>query len=368
MAMHALHDGKSGWKVRETPVPEPGPGMVTLRVRASGVCGSDLHYYPLRTEPETVPGGHEIAAEVADVGPGVTSLKKGDRVAPEMVGLVRACMSCWYCLAGDYVKCTNAGQRLGGGFAEYLPVPERACFKLSEKLSWEEGALVEPLAVAVHGYRRAALKTYETAVVLGAGTIGLSQIAAVRGLGAKTVIATARYPAQAEMAKQLGADTVVPAEDDKLWMDAASLPADRMTDKALPAGGSALWDAVASATGGRGADAIFECVGGTSGVSLNQAVAIARKGGRIVSVGAPKNLVPVNIIIMLRRELSLILSHCYSLTDGRHDFEIAADLIASGAAKVKPLVTHTFPLAEINLAYKAAGDKKAGALKVQLLP
>ncbi len=368
MALQALHTPGKGWSISQaSPVP-PGPGMVSLRVRASGICGSDLHYYPLRTEPETLPGGHEIAGEVAEVGPGVTSLKKGDRVAPEMVGLVRGCMSCWYCRAGDYVKCLDPGQRLGGGFAEYLTVPAHACFKLSDRLTWEEGALVEPLSVAVHGYRRAQFQTYETAVVLGAGAIGLSQIAAVRALGARTIIATARYPAQAEMARQFGADTVVQAEDDKPWMDAAAAPSGRMSDSALPQGGSALWDAVAQATDGRGADCVFECVGGTSGASLNQAIAISRKAGRVVSVGAPKGLVPVNVIIMLRRELSLVLSHCYSLRDGRHDYEIAADLIASGAAKVKPLVTHTFPLKAINAAYDTARDKKAGALKVQLLP
>jgi threonine dehydrogenase-like Zn-dependent dehydrogenase len=364
----ALHDGKTAWRLTEAAVPVPQPGFVTLRVRASGVCGSDLHYYPLRTEPETVPGGHEIAAEVEFVGQGVTALRPGDRVAPEMVGLVRACTSCWFCRAGEYVKCTSPRQRQGGGFAQRLTVPARACFMLADTLTWEEGALVEPLAVAVHGYRRAQFKPFETAVVLGSGTIGLAQIAAVRGLGARRVIATARYPAQADMAKRLGADFVLPAEDEKLWMDAASLPADRMADRAIPAAGSPLWDAVADATDGRGADAVFECVGGTSGTSLNQAIAIARKGGRVVSVGAPKSLVPVNVIIMLRRELSLILSHCYSVSDGRHDFEIAADLIARGAAPVGPLVTHRFPLEQINAAVKTAGDKKAGALKVHLLP
>ncbi len=362
----ALYDGKSGWKLSQAVVPVPGPGMVLLLVRASGICGSDLHYYPLRTTPETLPGGHEIAAEVVGVGQGVTTLKAGDRVAPEMVGLVRACLGCWYCRAGDYVKCLKPGQRLGGGFAEFLPVPAHACFKLPEKLSWEEGALIEPLAVAVHACRRAQLRPYETAVILGAGTIGLCQVAAVRALGAATIIATARYPAQAAMAKALGADSLLQAEDDMPWMEAASQPADRMSDGALPKSGSPLWDAVAKATDGRGADVVFECVGGTSGASLNQAIAIARKGGRVISVGAPKALVPVNVTIMLRRELSLILSHCYSLTDGRHDYEVAASIIASGAARVRGLVTHRFPLKDINAAYAAAGDKKSGALKVQL--
>ena len=363
----ALHNGRDSWDLSnriDSPVPA---GMVRLRVRASGICGSDLHYYPLRKEPETLPGGHEIAAEVVECGPGVSSLRAGDHVTPEMVGLVRSCMSCWYCLAGHYVKCTSPGQRFGGGFAEYLTVPAISCFKLPTNLSWEEGALVEPLAVAVHAYRRAEFHSYETAVVLGAGTIGLSQIAAIRAMGAAKIIATARYEAQGEMARRFGADIVIAAERDEPWMEAAAIPADRLTDHARPAQ-SVLWSVVADATGGRGADAVFECVGGVGGAPLNQAISISRKAGRVVSVGAPKALVPINVTVMLRRELSLVLSHCYSHQDGKHDYEIAIDLIARGLAKVRPMVTHMFPLKEINKGYAIAGDKKAGALKVQLLP
>lgn len=364
----ALYDGRGGWSIAEQVMPRPGPGEVLLRVRASGICGSDLHYYPLRSEPETLPGGHEVAGEVIETGKGVAGLQPGDHVAPEMVGLSRSCMACWFCRAGEYVKCTSGGARSGGGFAEYQLLPAKCLFKLPQALTWEEGALVEPLAVATHGYRRADLRPFETVVVLGAGTIGLCQIAATRSLGAGRIIATARYPAQAAMARLLGADIVLDAEDEAPWMAAAALPATRMTDSAIPEQGSNLWDAVASVTEGRGADAVFECVGGTGGAALNQAIAVSRKGGRVVSVGAPKGLVPVNVIVMLRRELSLILSHCYSVMAGRHDYEIAAEIIASKKVPVASLVTHKFPLREMDRAFETAKSKSAGALKVQVLP
>lgn len=228
--------------------------------------------------------------------------------------------------------------------------------------------MIEPLAVSLHGVRRAAVQAYETAVVLGSGTIGLMAVAALRAMGTRRIIATARHSHQARMAERLGAEIVVQAEDEQPWLDAAGMAHDRMSDSAIPSAGSPLWDTIANLTEGRGADVVFECVGGTSGGSLNQAIAISRKGGRVVSVGAPKVLVPVNVIIMLRRELSLILSHCYSVIDGRHDYEVAIDMIASGSAPVAELVTHTYPLADINKAFECAQSKESGSLKVQVLP
>jgi len=210
-------------------------------------------------------------------------------------------------------------------------------------------------------------RAYETVVVLGAGTIGLAAIAAARWLGAGRIIATAKYPGQANMARKLGADAVVPPDSDTGWYAAAEAASGRGDDHYLPSGGSQLWDEVARATDGRGADVVIEGVGGTGPGPLLQAIAVARKQGRIVSVGVPKGLVPVTTIILLRRELNLLMSHCYSVINGRHDYEVAIQLLASGRSPIGQIVTHRFKLDDIGEAFARAGEKAAGVLKVQLM-
>jgi len=367
MAAALFDPGKLSFRIAELPRPEATPGTVVVKTGAAGICGSDLHYMPLREGPETAPSGHESAGEIVEVGAGVSDLKPGEHVAMEFVGLARACLSCWYCRQGQFVQCTRKRPGAGGAFAEYVRIAAAACFRLDDRLSWEQGALVEPLSVGLHGVRRAGLRSFETAVVLGAGTIGLATIAAARGLGAARIIATAKYPEQAAMAKKLGADRVLAPEDEGPWTAAAERASGRGDDQYLPAGGSPLWEAVAEATDGRGADVVFESVGGTSGGPLLQAIAISRKQGRIVSVGVPKGLVPVSTIIMLRRELDMRMSHCYSVIEGRHDYEVSIELLASGRASLGQIVTHRFALKDMNEAFETAHAKSSGVLKVQLL-
>jgi len=340
----ALHDGATGLRVLEVRRPEASPGTVVLKVHASGVCGSDLYYYGIRAEPETVPGGHEVAGEVVQVGPGVEHMNVGDHVAVECVGKARACGNCWYCRAGQYVQCLNQRPHLGGGFAEYMNARAQGCFVLSPRLSWEEGALVEPLAVGVHAGRRANIRPHETAVVLGAGTIGLACVAAARVMGAGRTIVAARYPYQASLARELGADVAVSGD------------------------GDALSQAAAQATEGRGADVTFEGVGGTGPEALAQAIAVTRKQGRIVSVGVPKVPVSVNLITLLRKEQTLVMAHCYGVLDGRHDFDLAIDLMASGRVPFHKIVTHRFPLSQIDQAFATARSRAAGPVKVLVTP
>ena len=236
----ALHDGRGTMEVVEAPRPEAGPGEVVVRVRCTGICGTDLNRYAVNTTPEKLPSGHEVAGEVVDVGSGAESWGIGDRVAIDTLAQGRGCGHCWYCLRGQYNTCQNkVGD--GGGFAEYIKRFADGCFRLPDGLSWEEGALVEPLAVGVHGLRRGNLAAGETVVVLGSGTIGLTTLVAARALGAGKVFLTARHSQQTEMAMRLGADA------------------------ALPSDGAELWEAVAAATEGRGADVVVETVGGKSG-------------------------------------------------------------------------------------------------------
>lgn len=315
-----------------------------VRVRSAGICGTDLNRYAVNDTPETLPSGHEVAGEVVEVGPGAGDWNIGDRVAIDTLAQGRGCGSCWFCQRGLYNTCQNK-VGVGGGFAEYIKRLSGGCFRLPHGLSWPEGALVEPLAVGVHGLRRGNLAAGETVVVLGSGTIGLTTLVAARAMGASKVFLTARHPQQSEMAMRLGADA------------------------ALPSDGPDLWGAVAEATNGRGADVVVETVGGRNlEATLGQAVEMARPGGRIVVQGIDHSPVPVNMLAPLLKEQSILFSQCYSVLDGRHDYEIAIDLFAKGGVPLKDMVTHSFPLADMQEALKTAEDKKTGAIKVQVTP
>ena len=208
----ALHDGKGVMRVAEINRPKPGPGDAIIRVGSAGICGSDLLNYGANATPETSPGGHEVAGEIIEVGHGVDTSWVGQRVAIDTIAHGRACAACWYCRIGQFRQCLNKAANEGGGFAEYIKRRTMGCYPLPDSLSWAEGALVEPLAVSVHAVRRGQMSGGETVVVLGAGNIGLTAVAAARALGAGKVFATARHEQQAAMAKRLGADDALPPE------------------------------------------------------------------------------------------------------------------------------------------------------------
>jgi len=338
----ALHDGKDRYIVTEMEKPAPGPREALIRLRAAGICGSDLLMNADRTQPETAPSGHEVAGEVAAVGPGVDPVIVGRRVAIDTIGLGRACLECWYCRTGQYRSCESMAAEEGGGFAEFLKRRSEGCFPIPDDLSWEEGALVEPLAVSVHGVRRGRMMGGETVAVLGAGNIGLTAVAAARALGAGKVFVTARHDHQAAMARRLGAD------------------------EALPPDGPVLRDALEEATDGRGADLTIETVGGKSDSTLRQAIDVTRVQGRVVVLGGFRAPITLDWLDPLLKEQSFIFSSCYSVMDGRHDYEVAIDLMASGRVELKQMVTHKYALTQIQSAFDTAYQKKTGSIKVQI--
>ena len=309
-----------------------------------GICGSDLKGYKDRDEPESLPAGHEVAGEIVEVGERVSGARVGERVSIDIVGQGLACFDCWYCRTGQYRWCERRATDPGGGFAGYLVRRAAGCYPLPDGLSWREGAMADPLAVSVHAVRRARMSPGETVVVLGAGTIGLTAVAASRALGAGKVYASARHPHQAALAKRLGADDVLPTES------------------------NALGDAVDELTGGRGADLTFETVGAHQTETMHQAIDVTRTQGRIVSMAG--FVVPMTLDLMkpLLKEQSIIFASCYSVIDGRHDYEVALDLMESGRVDMGQLVTHTFTLADIQTAFDTAYDKSTGSVKVQVWP
>ena len=209
-------------------------------------------------------------------------------------------------------------------------------------MDWRDGALVEPLAVSVHGIRRGRMNSGDTVVVLGSGTIGLTTVAAARAMGAGKIFVTARHKHQAELAKLLGADEAL-TPDDPL-----------------------LKEAVLDATEGRGADITLETVGGNSGDTIHQSLDITRHIGRIVILGCFFTPVPIDFLRCHVREHDIITSICYSILDGKHDYEVAIDLMNSGRVDLKNMVTHKFALSDIQRGFEIASNKGSGSIKVQI--
>ena len=321
--------------------PTPGPTDVVVRVRNCGICGSDLHWYHDQMMVPTVCPGHEIAGEVADVGAAVTTLRPGDRVALEGIA---SCGECRYCVSGEYQRCPAiriVGITIPGGFAEYVRMPARHCFRVPAGVDFPTAALSEPLGVAVHGVRLAGLEIGQRVAVLGAGTIGLMAIVAARAGGAGEIVVTARRPQQKAAALALGADRVV---DDG---DPGALLAD--------AGDSPI-------------DLVVETVGGTAD-TLDTAAAVCRPGGTICILGVYTKAPPYPALLGLVKELRIIGSFVYGRASARADFDIVQDILARRGQEIgRTVITHSFPLESIDEAFRTASDKASGSIKVTITP
>jgi threonine dehydrogenase-like Zn-dependent dehydrogenase len=346
----ALFCGGHDIRVEDVPDPEPGPGEVVVRVRAAGVCGSDLHGYrdPRRSTARPRTAGHELAGEIAGLGPGVTGLTVGQRVGVEPRHLV-SCGHCRWCRRGDTQLCPQLGMADGRrvhstGFAEYSLESAAHCYPLPDDLPTEVAAILDVYAVAVHAGHRVPVTPAETAVILGTGPIGLATAQVARASGAGRVIVVGRRDAPLRVARQLGCDATIDTSEDDLVATVRAL------------------------TGGDGAEVVYEAVGGQA-ETLAQAIEVAGRGGRIGVVGAFTGVQPLDPGLCMRKELSLHWVWSYGLWDGVPEFQIALDLLASGRIDAAPLITHRFPLGQIGAAFAAADDKRAsGAIKVLTLP
>jgi L-iditol 2-dehydrogenase len=316
--------------------PAPGPGDVLVRVRACGICGTDLHWFHGTMALPAVCPGHEIAGEVAEVGAGVRALAPGDAVALE--GIV-GCETCPPCARGAYHLCQAlqvVGMTIPGGLADYVRLPARHCFKTPHGVAPAVAALSEPLAVAVHAIRLAPLERGARVLVLGAGTIGLMGVLAARAAGAGEVVATARRPQQREAALRLGASRVF-ADDDRAGLETFA--------RASPI------------------DLVLETVGGTAD-TLATAVAAARPGGTICVLGVFFGAPPLPAARLLVKELTLKGSMVYNRRHGRADFEVVQDLLTAEHERLEGLVTHRVPLDDVARAFAVAADKSSGSIKV----
>ena len=325
--------------VQERPDPRPGPGDVLIAVRASGICGSDVHGY-LGLTGRRHPGmvmGHEAAGDVVEVGPDVSAVRVGDRVA---LRSVLACGLCDPCRHGRPNICADRrglGMQFDGAYAERMAVPEALAVRLPDSMSYEEGALVEPLAVALHAVNITPLETTDVVVVIGAGPIGLLTMLALGLRGAGPAIITDRSPHRLAIARALGA---------RLAIDVGS--ADPVA-------------AVREATDGRGADVVFEAVGISATVA--QSLAVARPGGQVTWIGNSAPVVELPMQEMVTRELSLRGSYAFAA-----EFDEAIAVLAAGKIDAGRLIERRAPLDDGPSLFRALGDGTLDAVKVMLVP
>ena len=327
----------------EVPTPEPGPGEVLVAVKACGICGSDVHGFDGSTGRRRPPivMGHEAAGAIARVGVGVRDWRAGDRVTFDSTIY---CGGCAYCRRGEINLCEQRRvlgvsceeYRQHGAFADYVVVPERILYRLPEALSFAHAALLEPFTIALHAVRRKAPAPNDTAVILGAGMIGIAllQVARLAGFGRIAVLDTAAD--RLALAARLGADATI---------------------------NSAQTDALAAlaAFARGGVDHVFEAVGVAATVEL--AVKAVRKGGAVTLVGNISAHVNLPLQHVVTREISLFGS-CASAGD----YPACIDLMARGKLDPAPLLTAAVPLREGAAWFERLHAREPGLLKVVLTP
>ena len=326
------------------PRPEMGPDDVLVRVRACGICGSDVHGFDGSTGRRIPPlvMGHEASGEVADVGAHVRDLAAGDRVTFDSTIY---CGQCFFCTRGDINLCDNR-QVLGvspgeyrrhGAFAEYVAVPRRIMYRLPENLSYEQAAMIEAVSVAVHAVNLTPLSMASSAVVVGSGMIGLLAIQALRAAGCTRVVAVDPVDSRLAVARQLGATEAL----NPTACDAAA--------------------AIREMTDGRGADVALECVGATD--PIRTAIDSVRKGGAVTLVGniTPNIDLPLQPVVTRQIRLQGSCASC-------GEYPASIELIAKGAIRVDPMISAVAPLVEGPEWFGRLYRHEPGLMKVILKP
>lgn len=332
----AMVTGKEEVSIRDVERPVPAADEVLIRVRTAGVCGSDLHLFhgthAFRKPPAVL--GHEVAGDIVEVGASVTKFKVGDRVTVEPH---RGCGACEFCKQGLVNLCLNkkAPGTPGwiGTFVEYFNAPEETLYKLADGISYEQGTLVEPLAVAVHAVARASVAAKDCIVILGVGTIGLLTQVVAREMGYKTIVTTDTAPFNREMSLKQGAAAALdPLKDDVVAK-------------------------VMELTGGRGADLAIVAAGADD--ILDQASACVRKRGEIGLVAMITKKIPFYCYGVVFKEQNIYGAMTYET----RDFAKAAEMI-NGGLDLSDFVTQRRPLAQSQEALDLLSEKKENVVKV----
>ncbi len=348
----AVTHGANDMRVEEVPVPVYEPNDVLVKVEACGICGTDLHILSGHMRPLWPPyypfiQGHEWCGEVVALGKNVKrDLKVGDRVIVEpTIG----CYQCTRCIRGDYHLCETANKRIEGGyrllghtfdgaFSEYAVAPPRNLHKIPESMGWQEGVIINQVVVAMHALDRGGrVEPADKVAITGPGLLGLCVLELAKHYGASRTYITGRGP-RLEVAKELGVDVAIDVtKEDPV-------------------------QAVMEDTDGYGADLVIECAGSVD--SVQHAIGMVKRGGRVVLEGILGGKeVPIKTDRIVLDEISLLGARgspkCYPPS---------IQLVADGAVNARRMLTHEFPLSDINRAMEMFAKREGNPLRVAIKP
>jgi L-iditol 2-dehydrogenase len=342
--LHAIGD----IRCEDVPIPEIGPGEVLIRVRAAGICGSDIprvmvtgtYHFPI------IPG-HEFAGEIARIGKEVDDVNPGDRV---VVIPCIPCRKCKYCQRGDFFHCLNynyLGSRADGGFAEYVKAPSENLVFLPEGVDFEEGASTEPVSVALHMIKRAkGIHPGDWVCVFGAGAIGIFCAQWAKSLGAEKVFIVDIAHQRLDTAKKIGLKRCINAAT----QDSVEYILDR--------------------TEREGVDLCMEVAG--TNITLEQCLKIARRKGRVSLVGRIGQKLCISeesMSSILRKELTIFGGWGFEFVNfPHHAWRTSLNSMREGKIQTKPLITHRFSLQETSKVFKMMYEKEQYFHKVMFIP
>ena len=331
-------------EVTEVPEPELGPEDLLVRVRACGICGSDIHGIDGSTGRRIPPlvMGHEAAGVIAKVGSAVTDWKVNDRITFDSM---ISCGKCSFCRSGHMNLCDNrmvlgvsyGDYRRHGAFAEFVAVPQHICYKLPDELPFEHAALIEAVSVAVHAVEVTPVRLGDTAVVVGAGMIGVLTVQAARNAGCSTVYAVDLDDAKLEMAVKLGA-----------------------TEGFNPKNCDPVAE-ILKRTNGKGADIVLEAVGATE--PIKTAIACVRKGGTVTLIGNITPKIELNLQSVVTREIRL-----QGTCGSNGEYPACIDLLVKGLIKVDTIISERVSLEDAPRAFERLYNHEPNLMKVIVNP
>jgi 2-desacetyl-2-hydroxyethyl bacteriochlorophyllide A dehydrogenase len=342
----AVFLGPKRVKVTDVETPKISSNEVLIKTKSVGVCGTDLHFYlgahgkfqnllerikKLIFPTETIIG-HEFSGFVADKGKNIDDFQLKDKVTALPI---ISCHRCKYCKTGFTHLCENINP-WPGAFAEYIKVPSKNIVRVPKEISYEEAAILEPLACTLHAIKMAKIEKGDSVAILGAGTIGLLLLQIFKSLNVKEIVVTDILDFKLEMAKKLGADITVKASEINYYKNKGLI---------------------------NDVNLVFECVGSPA-PTLHQAIDLIDKRGRIVVLGSFFFPQKIDMLKFRQKELTMLGSE----PANKEDFIDGIKLLNDNKVRLKPLITHTFPLRNISEAFETAlKSKQTKSIKVEII-
>lgn len=327
----AMYYNNNDVRIEEMPIPEIDDNELLVKVKACGICGSDvMEWYRLKKAPRVL--GHEMAGDIVKIGRNVKKFKTGDRI---FVSHHVPCNTCSFCENDQHTICKtlHSTNFYPGGFAEYLKVPginiEHGVFILPKEMSYEEGAFIEPLACAVRGMRIAGMKSGQSVLVLGSGVAGLLNIKLAKAMGASKIFATDIDDFRLKIAKDMGADVTINANEN-------------------------VAEEVKKHNNGELADLVILCAGVPS--AAKQAMNTVASGGTILLFAPtePGVKIPFPMFDLWNKQVKIVSTYAGAPRDLKESIE----LIKNKKVKVTDMITHRFPLNETAKGFKLASQAK----------